>query len=258
MVLGRLVLFKFLYDNLNVTNVLSDGHALLLEALLDGQSCLALFLVAGNFLLGISQLLLKLLLLTIGSSLSVVVLAQVALLFLNLGHEHLLLLSQHLVFLQQLHLLVHLHLVIVIDGSTLCLQPSQLLVGIQSANHGTSGLDENEPSPVTEVEVLLELPLCHLDQLPLVVLLLVPRYQHTLEHFSLELPDQTVHQPVPALLHHTESTGAEEDDGVSCGVPMKDALSFIIAYQAYSARGGSQPCPSERTQPPCCLQRKLR
>ena len=100
MVLGRLVLFKFLSDNLNVANVLSDGHTLILKALLDGQSCLAFFLLTGKLLLGISKLILKLLLLSIGSSLSVVVLAQVTLLFLNLGHQHFLLLSQHFIFLQ--------------------------------------------------------------------------------------------------------------------------------------------------------------
>ena len=83
------------------------------------------------------------------------------------------------------------------------------------------------PSPVAEEEVLLELSLSHLDQLPLLELLRVPRHQHTLEHFSLELPDQVVHQLVPALLHHTEGTRAEEDDGVPEPVTVAGEVNLV-------------------------------
>ena len=83
------------------------------------------------------------------------------------------------------------------------------------------------PSPVAEEEVFLELPLCNLDQFSLLELLLVPSPQHTLQHFSLELPDQVVHQLVPALLHHTEGTGAEEDDGVAEPVALTGEVNLV-------------------------------
>merc|ERR1719412_2946326 len=89
-----------------------------------------------------------------------------------LGHgTDLVLQSSHVAL--QLGGLVQSGLVLAVGGVRLLLQLSQLLLGVGEADQGSGLLDDDEPSPVSHLEVLPEVPLGNLDQLSLISLLSV-------------------------------------------------------------------------------------
>merc|ERR1719400_1973484 len=67
----------------------------------------------------------------------------------------------------------------------LLLQHPELLLWVRQADGSPGLLDQNKPTPVPAGEVLAEVPLANLDQLPLVVLLLVDVPTHPLQHLAL-------------------------------------------------------------------------
>merc|ERR1712155_237503 len=89
---GPLLLAQLLDDNLKISNVLLDGHSLQLKSLLVIGGINSCLLSLGKLLSGFSQSNLKISLLAGDGGLSLVVLAQVTLLSLNLLDESLLLL----------------------------------------------------------------------------------------------------------------------------------------------------------------------
>merc|ERR1719454_1067045 len=87
-----------------------------------------------------------------------------------LGHgSDLVLQSSHVAL--QLGGLVQSCLVLAIGGIGGLLQQSQLLLGVGLADHAPGLLDDDDPSPVSHLEVLPEVPLGNLDQLSLISLL---------------------------------------------------------------------------------------
>merc|ERR550519_2642604 len=102
----------------------------------------------------------------------------------------------------------------------LLLQHPQLLLWVRQADGCPGLLDQNEPAPVPAGEVLAEVPLANLDQLPLVELLLVDVATNPLENFSLDEHHPLDHQFVTLLLEATKGSGTEEDKGVSEPVPL--------------------------------------
>merc|ERR1719474_1939835 len=71
-------------------------------------------------------------------------------------------------------------------GVGLLLQKPELLLGVGQADQAPGLLDEDEPAPVPAGQVLAEVPLADLDQLPLVELLLVDAAANPLEHLTLD------------------------------------------------------------------------
>merc|ERR550519_2845153 len=102
----------------------------------------------------------------------------------------------------------------------LLLQHPQLLFWVRQADGCPGLLDQDEPAPVPAGEVLAEVPLANLDQLPLVELLLVDVATNPLENFSLDEPHPLDHQFVTLLLQATKGSGTEEDKSVSEPVPL--------------------------------------
>merc|ERR1719195_1671081 len=85
----------------------------------------------------------------------------------------------------------------------------------------TSGLlDDDEPAPVSHLEVLPEVPLSHLDQLPLVSLLGIDLSSDSLEDLSLDHPHPLQHEIITGLLQSSKSAGPEEDESVAEPVPI--------------------------------------
>merc|ERR1719367_1170702 len=111
-------------------------------------------------------------------------------------------------------------LVLSIGGVGLLLQKPKLLLGVGQADQAPGLLDEDKPSPVPAGQVLAEVPLADLDQLPLVELLLVDAATDPLEHLTLDHAHPLDHQLVTLLLKGTEGASAEEDKGVSEPVPL--------------------------------------
>merc|ERR1719367_841363 len=111
-------------------------------------------------------------------------------------------------------------LVLSIGGVGLLLQKPKLLLGVGQADQAPGLLDEDKPSPVPAGQVLAEVPLADLDQLPLVELLLVDAAADPLEHLTLDHAHPLDHQLVTLLLEGTEGASAEEDKGVSKPVPL--------------------------------------
>merc|ERR1719291_1624286 len=102
----------------------------------------------------------------------------------------------------------------------LLLQDPQFLLWVRLPNESTSLLDENKPSPVSAGQILAEVPLSNLDQLPLVKLLLVDESADPLQHLTLDEAHPLDDQFVALLLKTTERTSTEEDKGVSQPVPL--------------------------------------
>merc|ERR1719237_421948 len=102
----------------------------------------------------------------------------------------------------------------------LLLQDPQFLLWVRLPNESTSLLDENKPSPVSAGQILAEVPLSNLDQLPLVELLLVDESADPLQHLTLDEAHPLDDQFVALLLKTTERTRTEEDKGVSQSVPL--------------------------------------
>merc|ERR1712012_213266 len=105
-------------------------------------------------------------------------------------------------------------------GVGLLLQKPELLLRVGQADQTPGLLDEDEPSPVPAGQVLAEVPLADLDQLPLVELLLVDAATDSLEHLTLDHAHPLDHQLVTLLLEGTKGASAEEDKGVSEPVPL--------------------------------------
>merc|ERR1719367_1423150 len=111
-------------------------------------------------------------------------------------------------------------LVLTISGVGLLLEKPELFLRVGQADQAPGLLDEDEPSPVPAGQVLAEVPLADLDQLPLVELLLVDAAADSLEHLTLDHAHPLDHQLVTLLLKGTEGASAEEDKGVSEPVPL--------------------------------------
>merc|ERR1719187_1773812 len=105
-------------------------------------------------------------------------------------------------------------------GVGLLLQKPELLLRVGQADQAPGLLDQDEPAPVPAGQVLAEVPLADLDQLPLVELLLVDAAADSLEHLTLDHAHPLDHQLVTLLLKGTEGASAEEDKGVSEPVPL--------------------------------------
>merc|ERR1719412_3209280 len=94
-------------------------------------------------------------------------------------------------------------------------QFSQFLLWVRQSDGGPCLLDEDKPSPVSAGEILAEVPLSNLDQLPLVELLLVDISADPLQHLTLDHADPLDHQLVTLFLKGTKGASTEEDEGVS-------------------------------------------
>merc|ERR1712240_672182 len=105
-------------------------------------------------------------------------------------------------------------------GVGLLLQKPELLLRVGQADQAPGLLDEDKPAPVPAGQVLAEVPLANLDQLPLVELLLVDAATDPLEHLTLDHAHPLDHQLVTLLLEGTKGASAEEDKGVSEPVPL--------------------------------------
>merc|ERR1719225_288080 len=220
MVTVGLLLLQLLDGDIDVVNVLLDGHNLLLKDLLVLHGVLASLLPLGELVLGSHKLVLVVSNLGGGLGLLLVVHGQVTLLLLQLGHQSLLLLLDGLILLQKPGLGVQLVLVHTIGGVGLLLKKPELLLRVGHANERTSLLDDDKPSPLSHRQVLPEVPLGNSDQLSLISLLLVDRSTDPLEDFSLDLADPFDDEVITSLLKTGESTGSEEDKGVSQPVSL--------------------------------------
>merc|ERR1719412_1025723 len=94
-------------------------------------------------------------------------------------------------------------------------QFSQFLLWVRQSDGGPCLLDENKPSPVSAGQILAEVPLSNLDQLPLVELLLVDISTDPLQHLTLDEAHPLDDQLVTLLLKASKGTSTEEDKGVS-------------------------------------------
>ena len=143
---GSLLLAKFLNDNLQVSDIFLDSGGLQLQGFLVIGGVNSGLLSLGQLVSGASQGHLQVSLLTGDLGLSLVILAKVALLGLNLLDQSFLLILNDLVLLQQLCLQVDLLLVDSVGGVGLLLKKSQLLIWIRSSNERSGLLDDDEPS----------------------------------------------------------------------------------------------------------------
>merc|ERR1719244_1811169 len=105
-------------------------------------------------------------------------------------------------------------------GVGLLLNKPELLLRVGQADQAPGLLDQDEPAPVPAGQVLAEVPLADLDQLPLVELLLVDAAADSLEHLTLDHAHPLDRQLVTLLLKGTEGASTEEDKGVSEPVPL--------------------------------------
>merc|ERR1719412_272438 len=94
-------------------------------------------------------------------------------------------------------------------------QFSQFLLWVRQSDGGPCLLDEDKPSPVSAGEILAEVPLSNLDQLPLVELLLVDISADPFQHLTLDEAHPLDDQLVALLLKASKGTSTEEDKGVS-------------------------------------------
>ena len=143
---GSLLLAQFLDDDLQVSDIFLDGGRLLLQGFLIVGGVSPGLLGLGELIGGASQSHLQLSLLAGDLSLSLVVLAQVTLLSLDLLDQSFLLVLNDLILLQQLGLQVDLLLVDSVGGVGLLLKKSQLLIWIRPSDQRSGLLDDDEPS----------------------------------------------------------------------------------------------------------------
>merc|ERR1719471_122442 len=200
---------------------------LLLQDLLVLHGVLAGRLPLGELVLSLNQLSLKSGHLGSHLGLLVVIHGQIALLLLQLGQQSLLLLLDGLVLLKEPLLGLHLLLVLAVHGIGLLLQQSELLLGVGHSNERTSLLDDDEPSPLSHGHVLPEVPLGDLDQLSLIPLLFVDSGSDSLEDLSLDHSDPLEDELITSLLETSQSSGSEEDEGVSQPVPVTGELDLV-------------------------------
>merc|ERR1719361_298270 len=112
----------------------------------------------------------------------------------------------------------------------LLLQAPQFLLWVRETNGGPCLLDENKPSPVSAGQVLAEVPLSNLDQLPLVELLLVDISADPLQHLTLDEAHPLDDQLVALLLKASKRASAEEDKGVS--EPVSLAVEWNAVHES--------------------------
>merc|ERR550539_980144 len=103
----------------------------------------------------------------------------------------------------------------------------QLLLGIGSSDHGTSSLDDDEPSPLPHGHVLPEVPLGDLDQLPLVPLLGEHISSDPLEDLSLDESHPFDDELITSLLQTSQSSGPEEDESVAQPVSVTAEVDLV-------------------------------
>merc|ERR1719500_341877 len=111
--------------------------------------------------------------------------------------------------------------------SSLLLAQPELLLGVGTTNHGPGLLDDDEPSPISHLEVLPEVPLGNLDQLPLVPLGGVHLATDPLEDLTLDESDPFDDKVVTGLLKLGQSTSPEEDQGVAQPVPLAVKVNLV-------------------------------
>ena len=143
---GSFLLAQFLNDDLQVSDILLDSGRLQLQSFLVVGGINPGLLSLGQFVRGASESHLKVGFLAGDLRLSLVILAKVALLGLDLLDQSFLLVLNDLVLLQQFGLQVDLLLVDSVGGVGLLLQKSQLLIWIGSSNKRSGLLDDDEPS----------------------------------------------------------------------------------------------------------------
>merc|ERR1719500_1985967 len=123
--------------------------------------------------------------------------------------------------------LVKSSLVLAIGLIGLLLKQPELLLGVGTTNHGPGLLDDDEPSPISHLEVLPEVPLGNLDQLPLVPLGGVHLAADPLEDLTLDESDPFDDKVVTGLLKLSQSTSPEEDQGVAQPVPLAVKVNLV-------------------------------
>merc|ERR1719412_3333032 len=142
-----------------------------------------------------------------------------------LGHgTDLVLQSSHVAL--QLGSLVQSCLVLTIGSIGLLLQLSELLLRVRQTNQASGLLDDDEPAPVSHLEVLPEVPLGNLDQLSLISLLSINPSSDSHEDFSLDHPHPFQDEIITSLLQTSQSAGSEEDESVAepVSLPVKSNL----------------------------------
>merc|ERR1719204_1816642 len=143
-----------------------------------------------------------------------------------LGHGgDLVLQSSHVAL--QLGSLVQSSLVLAVGVVGLLLQEPQLLLGVGQSNQTSGLLDDDEPSPVSHLQVLPEVPLGDLDQLSLISLLSINSSSDSLEDLSLDHSDPLEDEVIASLLETSQSSGSEEDEGVSQSVPVTGEVDLV-------------------------------
>merc|ERR1719266_1335795 len=166
-----LLLLQLLDGHVDIFNVILDNNALLFQNLLVSSGLLAISLHLSKFVLGLSKDDLQVSFLGRCLGLSLMVLGQVSLGFGNFGQEAFLLSFNCHVVLLKTSLGLELFIISTICGVGLFLQESQLFLWVRLADHRPGLLNEDKPSPASELHVLAEVPLGHNEQLPLVPLL---------------------------------------------------------------------------------------
>merc|ERR1719273_1472308 len=195
-----LLLLQLLDGHVDILNVLLDDHTLGLEHLLVGGGLLAISLHLSKFVLGCSKDDLQVSLLGRGLGLSLMVLGEVSLGFGDFGQESFLLgFNRHVVLLET-SLGLELFIISTIGGVGLFLQKSQLFLWVRLADHRPGLLDEDKPSPASQLHVFAEVPLGHDQQLPLVPLLEIGCILDPLQDLSLEEANQLKDNVVTSLL----------------------------------------------------------
>merc|ERR1719356_78143 len=134
----------------------------------------------------------------------------------------------------ELSSLVKSGLVLAIGGIGLLFKQSEFLLGIGKTNESSGLLDDDEPSPISHLEILSEVPLSNLDEFSLISLLLIDTSTDSLESFSLDESDPFDDQVITSFLKLGKSSSSEEDKGVSKPVSLS-----VKANLVHEGIGGS-------------------
>ena len=114
--------------------------------------------------------------------------------------------------------------------TNLLLQEPQLLLGVWPADQTPGLLDQNKPAPIPASQILAEVPLSNLDQLPLVKLLFVDIATDPLQHLTLDHTHPLDDQLVTLFLKGTKGASAEEDKGVSLNGEVDIQHMIILVF----------------------------
>merc|ERR1719305_1542566 len=115
--------------------------------------------------------------------------------------------------------LVKSSLVLAIGLIGLLLEQPELLLGVGTTNHGPGLLDDDEPSPISHLEVLPEVPLGPLGGVHLAT--------DPLEDLTLDESDPFDDKVVTGLLKLGQSTSPEEDQGVAQPVSLAVKVNLV-------------------------------